>query len=187
MTLPTEPTLITTKLLRRARSALSRGVICYPAVITTSPTTTHEVSHVTIVDPRNALCGQRLKVVSINTDGKDGPICTVEIQKDIWRRIPFSITDAGGCKPLNYPTPLNLALMRQLLDLYQRIEATAKERTSHARAIGESAHAAATGSSGTPSHLESTHVRTETDIHSEDCSALSSNQSTTSNDAGGDA
>jgi hypothetical protein len=77
------------------------------------------------------LCGQTLRVVAISQDGKAGPVCTVELQKDIWRRIPVNVTNLGRHEPMSYPLPLNLPLVGQLLELYTRIEARTKERTSH--------------------------------------------------------
>ncbi|MBV7339035.1 hypothetical protein KFU94_64620 [Chloroflexi bacterium TSY] len=108
-----------------------------------------EVSHVTVVDPRHALCGQKLKVVKISAEGKEGPVCTVELQKDIWRRIPLSITDVGRYEPILYPLPLNLRVVGELLDLYKRIEVQIKENSSNDERKNE------TESSNPPNRKES--------------------------------
>jgi hypothetical protein len=91
-----------------------------------------EVEEVSIIDPRHALYGQKLRLVQIANSGKEETSsCTVELGADVWRRIPLSVTDLGSNQPVLYPLPLNLTVMRQLLDLFRRIAVQCQEGTSH--------------------------------------------------------
>jgi hypothetical protein len=87
---------------------------------------------VSIIDPRHALYGQTLRLVNIATSGKEeAASCTVELRADVWRRIPLSVTNLGTNEPVLYPLPLNLSVVRQLLDVFRRIEVQCQEATSN--------------------------------------------------------
>lgn len=86
---------------------------------------------VSIIDPRHALYGQKLRLVQIADSGKEETSsCTVELCADVWRRIPVSVTDLGNNQPVLYPLPLNLTVVRQLLELFRRLEIQCQEGTS---------------------------------------------------------
>jgi hypothetical protein len=90
------------------------------------------VEYVNIIDPRHALYGQKLRLVQIAHSGKEETSsCTVELCADVWRRIPLSVTDLGNNQPVLYPLALNLTVMRQLLELFRRLEIQCQEGTSH--------------------------------------------------------
>jgi hypothetical protein len=90
------------------------------------------VEYVSIIDPRHALYGQKLRLVQIANSGKEETSsCTVELRADVWRRIPLSVTNLGSNQPVLYPLRLNLTVMRQLLELFRRIEVQCQEGTSH--------------------------------------------------------
>jgi hypothetical protein len=89
------------------------------------------VEYVSIIDPRHALYGQRLRLIQVANSGKEeASSCTVELCADVWRRVPLSVTDLGRNQPVLYPLPLNLTVMRQLLELFRRIEVQCQEGTS---------------------------------------------------------
>jgi hypothetical protein len=90
------------------------------------------VEEVSIIDPRHALYGQKLRLVQIAHSGKEETSnCTVELCASVWRRIPLSVTDLGKNQPVFYPLPLNLTVMRQLLELFRRIEVQCQEGASN--------------------------------------------------------
>ncbi len=90
------------------------------------------MEEVSIIDPRHALYGQRLRLVQVANSGKEETSsCTVELRADVWRRIPLSVTDLGKNQPVFYPLPLNLTVMRQLLELFRRIEVQCQEGASN--------------------------------------------------------
>lgn len=91
-----------------------------------------------VIDPRHALYGQKLRLVQFHGDGKARGTCTVEIQKDIWRRIPVSVTDCSADKPEVFPLPLNLVVVRQLLDSLTQIAAMNEEESNHETRANES-------------------------------------------------
>ena len=103
----------------------------YPVEETTPNRSPREVETVTIIDPRHALYGQKLRLVQFHGDGKARGTCTVETQKDIWRRIPVSVTDCSADKPEVFPLPLNLVVVRQLLDSLTKIAAMNEEESNH--------------------------------------------------------
>lgn len=95
------------------------------------PRSACEVEYVSIIDPRHALYGQRLRLVQVAHSGKEETSsCTVELCADVWRRIPLSVTDLGRNQPVLYPLPLSLTVMRQLLELFRRLEIQCQEGTS---------------------------------------------------------
>ena len=90
------------------------------------------MEYVSIIDPRHALYGQKLRLVQIADSGKEeSSSCTVELCADVWRRIPLSVTDLGNNQPVYYPLALNLTVMRQLLELFRRIEVQCQEGASN--------------------------------------------------------
>lgn len=89
------------------------------------------MEEVTVIDPRHALYGQTLRLVKFHGDGKARGTCTVELQKDIWRRIPVSVTDCGHHEPMVYPLPLNLLVVGQLLDCIKHIAAMHQEESNN--------------------------------------------------------
>ena len=120
---------------RTTRNARDRSsvkcIVCYLAQETTTRRSPREEEYVSIIDPRHALYGQKLRLVQIaNRSKEETSSCTVELCADVWRRIPLSVTDLGNNEPVLYPLPLNLTVMRQLLELFRRIEIQCQEGTS---------------------------------------------------------
>ena len=95
--------------------------VCYLTKETTPVRTAREIKSVKIIDPRHSLCGQSFRLVSVSQSGKEGSVCTIELQSNIWRRIPLDVTDLGRHTPPTYPLPLTLSVVRELLEVFEHI------------------------------------------------------------------
>lgn len=117
---------------KKPSSPLVGTSVCYLNQETATTRSAREVEYVTILDPRHALYGQRLRLVQIANSGKEETSsCTVELCADVWRRVPLSVTDLGRNPLVLYPLPLNLTVVGQLLDLFRRIAVQCQEVTSN--------------------------------------------------------
>ncbi len=77
---------------------------------------------VTVIDPRHPLCGRTLPLKGITNKAYLGRCCVVWIQKDVERYVPVSATDREFDPNQIHPTPLCLASVEALLQVFEALK-----------------------------------------------------------------
>jgi hypothetical protein len=145
-----------------------------------------EVEEVSIIDPRHALYGQKLRLVQVANGGKEETSsCTVELRADVWRRIPLGVTNLSSNQPVLYPLPVNLLVVRQLLALFRRIEIQCQEASSDENNKKASGGNKAQRTKGSPTTLAMPEQPTTTKRSAKRGSSLLADDTSTQASAGG--
>jgi hypothetical protein len=76
---------------------------------------------VPVTDPRHALYGNTLPLISIEQRRDVGPGCVVDVGGGSTRYIPVAATDQASEQINASPIPLSLKAVQQLLNTFQRI------------------------------------------------------------------
>jgi hypothetical protein len=80
-----------------------------------------ESGTVTVTDPRHALYGNTLPLISIEQRRDIGHCCVVDVGGGSTRYIPVEATDQASGQVNASPIPLSLKAVQQLLNTFQRI------------------------------------------------------------------
>ena len=77
---------------------------------------------VTVTDPRHPLCGRTLPLVGITNKAYLGRCCVVWIHEDVERYVPVSATNLEFDPNHIHPTPLSVASVKALLQVFESIQ-----------------------------------------------------------------
>jgi hypothetical protein len=79
------------------------------------------VEVVTIIDPHHPLFGRTFPLLSIVRSANSVQCCVVQFNQDRLRRISIEVTDRSPQPISQYPIPLNLSSLGQLLKAFANI------------------------------------------------------------------